>query len=525
MLRLSSFSSRRSRRCVAVLGAAALTAVSLTTAAVGQETSAVSRAAGPLAGSAALSQRESVRVPGNVRFYQERTSLLGRHRWYQQLANGHVVVGGWYAVHLWNDGTTTVWDGRKNVRGLAKTPATISADAAAKHVDKVDAAATLQTDTDGLMVLPSDDGRPAQLVWRVVGVDGSGVTASYVDATTGVTLETEQLAKNLVDPQGLGRLDRRAPAHALVTGRARVFDPNPVVALQREGLRDRRDANTAVPRTAYRIVDLPRLRHRHTLVGRFVRIVNPDRATSAVDRYFFLRHNDRFEQVNAYYAVDAEQAYLHRLGFTDVNADAQDVATDAFPDDNSFYNPADDLISLGTGGVDDAEDPEVIWHEYGHAIQDDQVPDFGRSFQAAAMGEGFGDYMAVVTSQLAPHPNDTSRTPAACVMDWDSTSYTTDTPHCLRRTDTDLHYPEDLHRVDPHFDGQIWSGALWDLAQALGQDKATMLVVEAQFAMNPAIAMPAAARAVVATTTALSPGDAATTRQVFVDRGILPSTS
>ena len=31
--------------------------------------------------------------------------------------------------------------------------------------------------------------------------------------------------------------------------------------------------------------------------------------------------------------------------------------------------------------------------------------------------------------------------PVPCVADWDSVSYTSRVPHCLRRVDTDLHYP------------------------------------------------------------------------------------
>jgi hypothetical protein len=30
--------------------------------------------------------------------------------------------------------------------------------------------------------------------------------------------------------------------------------------------------------------------------------------------------------------------------------------------DNSYFDPTKDLIRLGKGGVDDAEDLEVIWH-------------------------------------------------------------------------------------------------------------------------------------------------------------------
>ena len=86
---------------------------------------------------------------------------------------------------------------------------------------------------------------------------------------------------------------------------------------------------------------------------------------------------------------------------------------------------------------------------------------FGYSVEAWSIGEAFADYWAVTVSEvIAPTPD------PACVADWDSVSYTTGTPHCLRRVDLDLHCPQDLNgRV--HHDGQIWSRALWDIRVAL----------------------------------------------------------
>ena len=48
--------------------------------------------------------------------------------------------------------------------------------------------------------------------------------------------------------------------------------------------------------------------------------------------------------------------------------------------DNSFSTDKQDGIRFGKGGVDDAEDAEVILHEYGHAIQDSQQMPFGFGF-------------------------------------------------------------------------------------------------------------------------------------------------
>jgi hypothetical protein len=87
--------------------------------------------------------------------------------------------------------------------------------------------------------------------------------------------------------------------------------------------------------------------------------------------------------------------------------------------DNSFYDPKKDEITLGKGGVDDGEDLEVIWHEYGHAIQDSQVPGFGVGHDAGSIGEGFGDYWAFTMSEPVSGGFD-----PACIADWDSVSYT-----------------------------------------------------------------------------------------------------
>jgi hypothetical protein len=109
--------------------------------------------------------------------------------------------------------------------------------------------------------------------------------------------------------------------------------------------------------------------------------------------------------------------------------------------------------------------------------------------EAGAIGEGFSDYWAVTVSNvIAPTPD------PACVADWDSVSYTSAVPHCLRRVDLNLHYPEDLNGL-VHHDGQIWSRALWEIRAALGHVKADTLILEAQFQFAPDTTMPEAALA------------------------------
>lgn len=434
-------------------------------------------------------------TPGNLSTVQTRHSLLGTHTWYQQTYRGIPVFGGYYATHTAADGKVTVDDGRKAVTGLPDTVAELPAQHARSSI-----AGRLgsQPSNATLVIVP---GSPAKLAWMTMTPTRKGTVRSLVDAGSGAVLQEENTARN-------------------ADGSGRVFDPNPVVRLQDESLTDDDDADSAVPARAYRTVRLTKLdRDKKTLQGAYANNISENAVSSPRRVFSFTRSQDGFEQVMAYYSITSAEEYIHRLGFRDVNNEPQDFSTTGYEDDNSYYDPDVDAITFGTGGVDDAEDNEVIWHEYGHAIQDDQVPGFGETEEAGAIGEGFGDYWAVTMSQ-ATSPN-TRTTPWACVMDWDSTSYTTDTPHCLRRTDGPKVYPGDLDG-EVHDDGEIWSHALWDVNRALGRTTANRVILEAQFFFNPEITMPQAARRTVVTAFALyGPRAAAQVQAAFHTRGIL----
>jgi Zn-dependent metalloprotease len=163
-----------------------------------------------------------------------------------------------------------------------------------------------------------------------------------------------------------------------------------------------------------------------------------------------------------------------------VNKESQDVRINQWGQDNSFEtdHPKDEL-RFGKGGVDDAEDAEVILHEYGHAIHDGSGFVFG-SEEAGAISEGFGDYWAVDFSDIvAKRMGVPELEPLPCVMDWDATFYTSTVPHCLRRLDTNLHYPADLDG-EVHDDGRIWSRALWDIHESVKNPMADTIILKGQ---------------------------------------------
>jgi Zn-dependent metalloprotease len=436
-------------------------------------------------------------APAGLKLVATKQSLLGSHYWYQQISNGHDVVGGYYAEHVDSrTGKKVVDDGRRSVGALKRLAPAIARDAAVSAAAKRTPGALRRAD---LVVVP---GSQATLAWSVTSETTNGSTRTLVDAGSGAVLSVENLVKH-------------------GNGKGRVFSPNPVATLQNEDLKDNNDANYAGLAGAYRNVTLTRLNGKGYLRGKYAFAADPKRllAYSAANTFNYNRGQSGFEQVMAYYSITHSQEYIHSLGFANVNSEAQKFKTTGVTEDNSFYDPSVDQISFGTGGVDDAEDAEVIWHEYGHAIQDAQVPNFGTTTEAGSIGEGFGDYWAYTMSTEVS--TNTAKVPLACVADWDAVSYTTAVPHCLRRTDGNKVYPKDAEG-EVHADGEIWSRALFDIHAALGRAKADKIILESQFNFAPDTTFKAAAEKTVVAAQALFGASAASAcTTAFKARGIL----
>jgi subtilisin-like proprotein convertase family protein len=291
---------------------------------------------------------------------------------------------------------------------------------------------------------------------------------------------------------------------------ARVFDPNPVVALNDPALQDRNDSAAAVPEQAYRSVELQDVVASGPLAGPNVKLVDrqspnivpPDGASSLL----FDRAADGFEDVNVYFHVDRTQRYLQSLGYTGARAIvAYAIEADAHSAggaDNSFFLPsttrfAEGTLHFGEGGTDDAEDADLIVHEYGHAIQEWIAPGtFGGAFtsESRALSEGFGDYWAYsahVAQRIA-----FGRDPF-CFADWDARCWEDDASQqcgyrpgsdCLRRLDG-TRTMADYERVGgggvEHRNGSIWSSALREIHQQLGRTVTDTIVLEAMFDVPP----------------------------------------
>ncbi|MEN8149996.1 MAG: M4 family metallopeptidase [Planctomycetota bacterium] len=438
------------------------------------------------------------RVPGKLVVTREFASLAGWHLRLRQVVDGVPVHGSEVSVHLDRENrpllvNADVWP----VEGVSTTPATDAAAATAAARDLLEAD-DLETKTPRLVILPA--GRRGTLAWLV---------------DTYRPEETLRLFLGAVDLEPVRVVDLRRS----VAGVAHVFDPNPVHTLRDGDLVDDRDADSPALRQARRLVTLHNLDGTGYLRGRWADVsltANP--AISAdLDWSGVTRDERAFEQVMAYYHVDRTQDRLRSLGLANANARAQQIDARGVRSDNSWFDPYHHRIRLGTGGVDDGEDADIIRHEYGHAIQEDQVEDWGRTEEGRAMGEGFADFLAADGHATGDRVWD------PLVAAWDATSYAKTFRPYLRRVDEDLRYPDDF-TGDPHSDGRIWSRFLWDLRRYLGSDDALRVVVESHFLLTPNARFADGANAVLLANRALRDGrDDATIRWLLERRGIVPT--
>ena len=289
---------------------------------------------------------------------------------------------------------------------------------------------------------------------------------------------------------------------------ATLFDPNPVVSQgSYSDLLDAKDRDSTLLTSLRVPVSLPRITSPEgCLVGVYADARLGKRAKPvcrpSLDFTGVTRSDDRFEALMAYFHIDRTRAYVDSLGLSEsLRARPQRVRANAIPADNSFYSSMTQSMTLGSGGVDDGEDADVIVHEYGHSLQDQAIKGaFGRTIATGSMGEGFGDYLAAAMSALVTGGNPGFD---ACIFDWDSISYSP--TGCGRRADRALTLKRAERRclLEIHCVGEAWSGLLYELraalgADTLGQSVMDRVVLESHFMLGKRSSFRDGARALIA---------------------------
>lgn len=449
-----------------------------------------------------------------LKFEKVKKTIFGSQVLWQQYYDGSPISGAWIKVDVSKDGKVfNVVNELVPVKAIAAVRKKTARRAPLLSDDEAKARALeLARETKGTTakILGSEfvyfpyDGIPTA-AWKVLvqisaprsTEDKSREWKLYLDARSGNVLAKIDLLKKF-------------------EGKGKVFDPNPVVTLNALTLED----NSPISDAAYIQVALSGLINKTgVLDGAFVSTKRTLKRVKKKDLNFsFTRKQRAFKEVMVYFHIDRVQRYIQSLGFKNVLNRPIEVNIDGQRDDNSHYSPTTKSLTFGTGGVDDAEDAEIILHEYGHAVQDDQVSGWGETAEGGAMGEGFGDYLA---GSFFSDSKPVKLKPT--VGSWDAVAYSGDDPPCLRRLDSNKKYPKDK-TGEVHADGEIWSACLWELRAALGRKTTDKLVIAHHFLLSRFAKFKDGALALITADKQLNGGANETAiRKVLVRRGFLPN--
>ncbi len=261
-------------------------------------------------------------------------------------------------------------------------------------------------------------------------------------------------------------------------GTGDVFDPDPLTNSQEMygtgGFVDNGDSDSSDlndQRDNVTLNDLSQQSGQFFLQGPYASIVDIEAPFTglfdqATDSFSNTRSASGFEAVNVYHHIDTAMRYINEtLGFSvtpfqytgGVRFDPHGLNGS----DNSHYLGSTGEVTFGEGGVDDAEDLGVIWHELGHGLHD-WVTD-GNLSQVDGLSEGSGDYWAA--SYLRSHDIwDTEDPQYHWVFLWDGHNEFWGG----RATNHDVPYPGGLIG-QIHTDGQIWSTTLMQIYDKIGR--------------------------------------------------------
>ncbi len=307
---------------------------------------------------------------------------------------------------------------------------------------------------------------------RVTTENPSGDWEAFVEASSGQVLSMENRFANSSHHQGSGN----------------VYLTDPLSAAKKRygaaGFIDNNDADSDSLTRYLTRVTLDSLTFEdgiYKLKGPYCEVTDIE---SPVDPLFFseatpdgfnyTRSRQEFEAVNAYYHITQSYKYIQSLGFSSpslmtVRVDPHGLSGQ----DNSHYSPNGNWIAMGEGGIDDAEDVDVILHEYAHAIVFNLCPSWGGG-ESGGLGEGYSDYWAASASRSIKgwQPTDYEYN---WVFNWNSHNM-----FQLGRSLNDTRtYP--FGNLGIYDEGQIWSSTLVSIWNDLGKEVTDKLVLKSLY--------------------------------------------
>lgn len=214
------------------------------------------------------------------------------------------------------------------------------------------------------------------------------------------------------------------------------------------------------------------------------------RAQSKTPDFNFTRGQIGFKEVMALYHISNYKQYLESIGLDSiityqVKVDAHGASTDV-----SQFTPNDSILSLGLGGIPDAEDADVIVHECTHSISH-TITDLSQILSTArrAIEEGNCDVMAALYSrEYAPFN-------WRYLFNWDAPNPVAQGQFPIwsgRNANSSKKYRDTIN--DYYSDCEIWSSTILDVMEELqNREVVTKLLFTSMYFYTPNTTMAEAA--------------------------------
>lgn len=400
-----------------------------------------------------------------------KTSPGGEHYTFDQYFQGQPVFHSQVKVNLGLNGRVySIFDNSYNT---AEWPLGLVSDVTILNNTQVAERLALvtgykQANIEEHAVIAVIDGKPAAYKWLKLYDAASNDNRLYLLDTDGAIVYNYDLN-----------------VYSGVPATAYVFNPDPITSAQTIYLApyvDSLNSNTLVLRDervsvnieVEKVGSMYYLQNSHFVMADFS---SPSQTvvSSPTPNFFYTRTDSAFEEVNAYYHLNIYQTYVDGLGYIALTQEQIQVDAHGLNGyDNSQFSTGGGTyrLSFGDGGVDDAEDADVIVHEYAHSLSYAGSPATNFGNERSALDEGYGDYFAASYSRsLSPYKWDS-------IFSWDGHN-----EYWVGRTaSTSKIYPGALGS-SIHRNGEMWSTALMQVWGAFGQEVADKLALESLFGL------------------------------------------
>lgn len=246
---------------------------------------------------------------------------------------------------------------------------------------------------------------------------------------------------------------------------------------------------------------------------RFSELSDPIQKTpkSKNDSFFFERSNPNFEFVNCYFHLSNYANYIQKLQFFNLLDTL--VIDPRIEGDNSFFDINKRELQFGIGNVDDAEDGEVVIHEYAHSLSTKASPNTTSGVERLAMEEGNADYLTKSYSRSF-----TGSVNSYKVFSWDG--HNEFWPGFS--INSQKIYPNDL-TASSNNNREIWSTPLMKIWEKIGKEKTDRLILSHLFFQMPNTKMPEMAKIILKLDTQFYDAEYSNIIwKAFFEQGILP---